>query len=210
MTTRCDLGILKAVWLAVHLTASLNITTMAENKGAHWQPCLHITVHFLIHAQWPNCSCTHGNRTPHTCYLLPLPIMYYKCVWIVQIAETIIEFWELKMRTINKSDNRFLDYWFTSLPSLPKEKMIRFIIDWNCSSACVLCYVIVLNRWCRRWETAEREQCMRPTFPMIFDDHSLTSIHRVSVFIVLHYCASLHCLSYCYFFQINITGLSNW
>jgi len=33
------------------------------------------------------------------------PRLYYKCV--AQIAETIIEFWKSKTRTINKNNNQF-------------------------------------------------------------------------------------------------------
>jgi len=56
----------------------------------------------------------HAHRIiPRTRYLLPWPTVYYKCV--AQIAETITEFSKSKTRAINKNDNWFFDYFFTSL-----------------------------------------------------------------------------------------------
>ena len=46
-------------------------------------------------------------------YSLRWPTVYYKCA--AQTAETIIEFWKSKMRSINKKNNQFFDYWLTSL-----------------------------------------------------------------------------------------------
>jgi len=72
----------------------------------------HAAVQFPIYAQWPDCSHIQWNRMPHTCYLLQWPIVYYKC--LAQIVETIIEFWNKKQKWL-KNDNRFFNYWFTSL-----------------------------------------------------------------------------------------------
>jgi len=83
-----------------HVTAHPKAAAMAvENKGAHGlprQPTRYTAELQSVHNDLIGNCLPEAHRTPCTCYLLPWPVIYYKCV--VQIVETIglIEFWKSK------------------------------------------------------------------------------------------------------------------
>ena len=88
---------------------------LRTNNRAHWQSrlfvcCSAVSVHSypIVHAN----SETGCNTPVIYCHGL----LFISCAYcIVQIVEMIIEFCKLKTNTINENNNRFFDYWFTSL-----------------------------------------------------------------------------------------------
>jgi len=59
---------------------------LQTKKLTDYRAHLHASVQFLCTIT--RLLCTHWNRMPYTCYLLPSHVIYYKCV--AQIVETII------------------------------------------------------------------------------------------------------------------------
>jgi len=85
MATYTGVHFFRGHGVGVNVMATLNVAklaAMAENKGAHWRPppspchacCSAVSMHndAIVH--------TRSGRTSHTCYLLPWPIVYYKCI----------------------------------------------------------------------------------------------------------------------------------